>query len=97
MIAHAERFAARSLKMDNRYVRGRAFNLALRASVHAQQGEPDRACAVGGEALTLTTQLRSARAVRYVRDLQHQLAPHRSRPSVRQFSARVDAALGRRR
>jgi hypothetical protein len=94
---HAERFAARSLDMDKRYVRGRAFNLALLASVHAQQGEPDRACAVGGEALTLTTQLRSARALRYVRDLQHQLSPHRSRPSVRQFSARVDAALGRRR
>jgi hypothetical protein len=48
----AERFAARSLKMDNRYVRGRAFNLALLASVYAHKGEPDRACAVGSEALT---------------------------------------------
>jgi hypothetical protein len=83
--------------MDNRYVRGRAFNLALLAGAHVQQGEPDRAAAVGGEALALTAQLTSARAVRYVRDLQHQLAPHRSRPAVRQFVARVDATLGRRR
>lgn len=48
---HAERFAARSLRMDNRYVRGKAFNLALLASIHAQQGEPDRACTIGAEAL----------------------------------------------
>ncbi|WP_433388455.1 helix-turn-helix domain-containing protein [Micromonospora sp. KLBMP9576] len=94
---HAERFAARSLHMDNRYVRGRAFNLALLASVHAQQGEPDRACAIGAEALTLTNQLRSARASRYVRDLQAQLAPHRRLPAVRHFTGRVDATLGPRR
>ncbi|MFI6785161.1 helix-turn-helix domain-containing protein [Micromonospora sp. NPDC050276] len=94
---HAERFAVRSLRMDNRYVRGRAFNLALLANVHAQQGEPDRACAVGAEALTLTTQLRSARAVRYLRDLQTQLVPHRRLPAVRHFTGRIDATLGRRR
>ncbi|MFG1893319.1 helix-turn-helix domain-containing protein [Micromonospora zamorensis] len=94
---HAERFAARSLRMDNRYVRGRAFNLALLASVHAQQGEPDRACAIGAEALTLTTQLRSARAVGYLRDLQTQLASHRRLPAVRHFTGRIDATLGPRR
>ena len=94
---HAERFAARSLQMDNRYVRGRAFNLALLASVHAQQGDPDRACAIGAEALTVAKDLQSARAVRYLRDLQTQLAPHRRRPTVRQFAARVDAAHGRHR
>ncbi|MEU9509411.1 helix-turn-helix domain-containing protein [Micromonospora sp. NPDC048170] len=94
---HAERFAVRSLHMDNRYVRGRAFNLALLASVHARQGEPDRACAIGTEALTLTTQLRSARAVRYLRDLQTQLAPHRRLPAVRHFTGRIDATLGPRR
>jgi transcriptional regulator with XRE-family HTH domain len=95
--AHAERFAARSLRMDNRYVRGRAFNLALLAGAYAQQSEPDRAASVGGEALALTLDLKSARAVSYIRDLQRQLAPHRSRPAVRQFIARIDATLGRRR
>ncbi|MFI2711226.1 XRE family transcriptional regulator [Micromonospora sp. NPDC018662] len=94
---HAERFAARSLRMDNRYVRGKAFNLALLASIHAQQGEAERACTTGGEALNLTTQLRSARAVRYLRDLQSQLVPHRRLPAVRVFTGRVDATLGARR
>ncbi|SDY98148.1 Helix-turn-helix domain-containing protein [Micromonospora pattaloongensis] len=93
----AERFAARSLQMDNRYVRGRAFNLALLATAYARQRELDRACAIGTEALAVTRQLRSARAVRYVRNLQSQLAPHRRHPTVRQFTARVDAALGPRR
>lgn len=93
----AERFAARSLRMDERYVRGKAFNLALLASVHAGQNEPDRAGAIGAEALALTTQLRSARAVRYLRDLQTQLTPHRRRPAVRHFTRRIDAALGQRR
>ncbi|MFI7068668.1 helix-turn-helix domain-containing protein [Micromonospora sediminicola] len=94
---HAERFAARSLRMDNRYVRGRAFNLALLASVHAQQGEAERACTTGAEALSLTAQLRSARAVRYLRDLQAHLAPHRRLPTVRHFTGRIDATLGPRR
>jgi transcriptional regulator with XRE-family HTH domain len=93
----AERFAARSLHMDERYVRGKAFNLALLASVQVQRNEPERACAVGAEALALTAQLRSSRAARYVRDLQSQLGPHRARPAVRQFISRVDATLGTRR
>ncbi|WP_346534612.1 helix-turn-helix domain-containing protein [Micromonospora sp. DPT] len=92
----AEGFAARSLRMDERYVRGKAFNLALLATVQAQRGEPDRACAIGTDALSLTSRLQSARAVRYVRDLQAQLAPHRRRPTVRQFIRRVDAVLGAR-
>ncbi|TDC84562.1 hypothetical protein E1193_05390 [Micromonospora sp. KC606] len=41
--------------------------------------------------------LRSARAVRYLRDLQTQLAPHRRLPAVRHFTGRVDATLGPRR
>lgn len=94
---HAERFASRSLRMDERYVRGKSFNLALLASVQVQRGEPDRACAIGSEALALAAQLRSSRAVRYVRDLQAQLGPYRRRPVVRQFISRVDVALSGRR
>jgi hypothetical protein len=45
----------------------------------------------------VTRQLRSARAVRYVRNLQSQLARHRRHPTVRRFTARVDATLGPRR
>ncbi|MGW3785682.1 helix-turn-helix domain-containing protein [Micromonospora chokoriensis] len=93
----AERFTVRSLQMDERYVRGKAFNLTLLASIHAHHGEPDRASAIGAEALTLTSQLRSARAVRYLRDLQTELTAHRRRPAVRNFISRVDATLGQRR
>lgn len=92
----AERFAARSLHMDGRYVRGRAFNLALLATAHAQQGEHERACAVGTEALTLAVELKSARATDYVRQLQSQLAPHAKAPTVRRFNAHVDATLSGR-
>lgn len=83
--------------MDEQYVRGKAFNLALLATAQAQPGEPERACLVGAEALTLTTRLQSARAARYVRDLQAELVPYRRRPTVQQFIRRVDAVLGTRR
>jgi len=46
---HAERFAARSLRMNDRFVRGKAFNLALLANIHAHQGQPERACASGAQ------------------------------------------------
>ncbi|MFF4880469.1 helix-turn-helix domain-containing protein [Micromonospora sp. NPDC000668] len=95
--AQAERFAARSLRMDERYIRGKAFNLALLATAQAQQGELERACVVGAEALTLTSRLQSARAARYVRELQAELVPYRRRPTVQQFIRRVDAVLGTRR
>lgn len=93
----AERFAVRSLHMDGAYVRGKAFNLSLLASAYAQQGEYERACVVGGEALALTARLKSARAVRYLRDLRSELSPHRDRSAVRQFALRVDATLTGRR
>jgi len=89
-----EHFAVQSLRMDSRYVRGRAFNLLLLASAYAQQGEPVRACAVGSDALDLTSRLQSARAVGYVRDLQEYLAPHVKVPAVRQFNAQANASLG---
>ncbi|MGC4748716.1 helix-turn-helix domain-containing protein [Micromonospora sp. DT201] len=95
--AQAERFAARSLRMDERYVRGKAFNLALLACSQAQQGDAERACAVGAEALTLTARLRSARAAGYVRELQAELAPYRQRGAVQGFIRRVDTVLGTRR
>lgn len=93
----AERFAARSLHMDDRYVRGRAFNLSLLAATYVQQKEPDRAATVGLEAVAVTARLKSARAVRYVRDLHHQLAPYRNRPVVRRFLTQADSVLRRRR
>jgi hypothetical protein len=90
---HTARYARRSLDMDGRYVRGRAFNLSLLATAHAAQGEPEQACLVGRQALDLTVRLSSARSVRYVRDLVRRLQPRAGVPAVRDFTAEVRQRL----
>ena len=89
---HAARYAHRSLDMDGRYVRGRAFNFSLLATAYAAQGEPVQASAVG-QALDLTVRLTSARSVRYVRDLVRTLRPRADVPAVRDFTAEVRERL----
>ena len=91
--SHAARYARRSLDMDSRYIRGRAFNLALLASAHAGQGEPEQACVVGRQALDLTVRLTSARSVGYVRDLVRRLRLRVDVPAVRDFTAEVAKRL----
>jgi tetratricopeptide (TPR) repeat protein len=90
---HAARYARRSLDMDGRYVRGRAFNLTLLATAYAAQDEPERACAVGRQALDLTVRLTSARSVGYVRELVRRLRPRADVPAVREFTAEVAERL----
>ena len=90
---HAARYARRSLDMDGRYVRGRAFNLSLLATAHAAQGEPEQACIVGRQALDLTVRLHSARSVRYVRDLARRLKLGADLPAIRDFTAEVRERL----
>jgi tetratricopeptide (TPR) repeat protein len=92
--AQAERFARRSLDMDNNYVRGRAFNLALLAHAYAQQGEVKQACAVGFKAIDLAAGLNSVRAVRYLSDLRRELAPYRTAPAVVRLDERLQPLLG---
>jgi hypothetical protein len=96
---HASRYARRSLDMNGRYVRGRAFNLSLLATAYAAQGEPEQACVVGRQALDLTMRLSSARSIYYVRDLVKRLRPRANVPAVRDFTAevaeRLPAAAGR--
>ena len=92
--AQAERFARRSLDMDNSYVRGRAFNLALLAHSHAQQGDVEQACAVGLEAVDVTAELNSARAVQYLADLRAQLKPYEGAPAITQLDERLQPLLG---
>ena len=90
---HAARYARRSLDMDGRYVRGRAFNLSLLATAHAAQDEPEQACAIGRQALDLTVRLTSARSVRYLHDLIRLLRPRTDTPAVRDFTAEVRERL----
>jgi tetratricopeptide (TPR) repeat protein len=91
--AHAERYARRSLRMDGRFVRGRAFNLSLLATALADQDDIEQACAVGRQALDLTTGLRSARSVRYIKDLQRSLRRRADSAAVQQFTAQAAERL----
>ena len=91
--ATAESFAHRSLNMDTSYVRGRAFNLALLATTHAQAGDVEEACAVGTQALDLTRGIRSARAINYLRDLLDELEPAATSPDVITFKATASDVL----
>jgi hypothetical protein len=91
--AHAERYARRSLRMDGRFVRGKAFNLALLATALADQDDVEQACAVGEQALSLTAGLHSARSLRYIKDLQHALHRRAGTAAVRSFNARVAERL----
>lgn len=91
--SHAAHYAQRSLDMDGRYVRGKAFNLSLLATAFAAQDQPEQACSVGHQALDLTARLTSARSVRYVRDLARQLRSRADIPAVRDFTAEVRERL----
>jgi hypothetical protein len=90
---HAEHYARRSLDMDGRFVRGKAFNLSLLATALAEQGDAEQACAVGAHAVDLTAGLRSARSVRYIRNLQRALRSAGGAPAVREFTALVEERL----
>ncbi|MDQ1288259.1 MAG: hypothetical protein QG622_1824 [Actinomycetota bacterium] len=78
----AKHFAQRSLDMNDAYIRGRAFNLALLANAHAQADEVETACAVGSQALDIIGGLRSARALDYIRDLLNELDRFKDSPAV---------------
>jgi hypothetical protein len=91
--AHAERYARRSLNMDGRFVRGKAFNLSLLATALAEQDDIEQACAVGQQALVVTTGLRSARSVRYIKDLQAALRRRAGAAAVQTFNAQVAERL----
>lgn len=79
--------------MDESYVRGKLFNLALLATAHAQLDEVAEACAVGSQALSMAIDLQSDRAISYVNGLRRQLAKHSSSPVVQQFEARAMRAI----
>jgi hypothetical protein len=89
----AERYARRSLNMDGRFVRGKAFNLSLLATALAEQDDIEQACTVGRQALDLAAGLRSARSVRYIRDLQSALRRRADAGTVRAFNAWVAERL----
>ncbi|MCW2941679.1 MAG: hypothetical protein JWN00_4664 [Actinomycetia bacterium] len=82
----AEQYARRSLNMDGRYVRGKAFNQTLLAVAHVQQKQVDQACAEGRTAVDLVADLASNRAAGYVKDLRRRLEPYACTQVVRSTS-----------
>ncbi|MFF4183977.1 regulator [Streptomyces sp. NPDC001691] len=75
------------------YARSRLFCRVVLATARLGLGELDQACALGAEAAQQASEMRSARAVEYVRDFERRLEPYRDAAAVRTYRDRV-AALG---
>ncbi len=88
----AAQHAERSLELrDPAYARSRLFCRVVLATARLGLGELDEACALGAEAVRQAADMRSLRAVEYVRDLARRLEPHREASVVRAFHERASA------
>jgi hypothetical protein len=89
-VQHAER----SLQLRApAYARSRLFCRVVLASARLGLGELDQACQLGAEAAGQASEMRSVRAVEYVRDFERRLEPYRDAAPVRGYRDKV-AALG---
>ncbi|TXK38535.1 hypothetical protein [Nonomuraea sp. C10] len=88
------RQARRSLDMDGRFVRGRMFNLSLLAAGLLQCGELEEACSVALGAMTLGSELQSARSRTYMADLRRRLEPYKNEAPVRALRERTRELAG---
>ncbi|MCX4822585.1 regulator [Streptomyces sp. NBC_01142] len=89
-VQHAER----SLQLRSpAFARSRLFCRVVLATARLGLGELDQACALGAEAALQASEMRSARAVEYVREFERRLEPYRDAVAVRNYRDRV-AALG---
>jgi len=75
------------------YARSRLFCRIVLASARLGLGELDQACALGAEAAGAAVEMRSVRAVEYVRDFERRLEPYKDAAPVRGYRDKV-AALG---
>ncbi|MEV6787499.1 regulator [Streptomyces sp. NPDC051098] len=87
-IQHAER--SLQLRAPG-FARSRLFCRVVLASARLGLGELDQACALGAEAALQASEMRSARAVEYVRDFERRLEPYRDAAPVRGYRDRVSA------
>ncbi|MER5769691.1 regulator [Streptomyces sp. NPDC001985] len=87
-VQHAER----SLQLrPSALARSRLFCRVVLASARLGLGELDQACALGAEAALQAAEMRSARALEYVRDFERRLEPYREAAAVRGYRDRVSA------
>jgi hypothetical protein len=90
----AAQHAERSLQLRAPgYARSRLFCRVVLASARLGLGELDQACQLGAEAAGQAAEMRSVRAVEYVRDFERRLEPYRDAAPVRGYRDKV-AALG---
>ncbi|MEU2714695.1 regulator [Streptomyces sp. NPDC007205] len=90
----AAQHAERSLQLRApSYARSRLFCRVVLATARLGLGELDQACALAAEAAGQAAEMRSARAVEYVRDFERRLEPYRDAAPVRGYREKV-AALG---
>ena len=89
--AQAERFAVRSLQMNDGYDRGRVFNLALLASTLAEQGKVDEAVSFGRQATELAGTVRSQRTTAYLSEVAERLWPYSDNGAVRGLHKQMSA------
>lgn len=90
----AAQHAERSLQLRApAFARSRLFCRVVLASARLGLGELDQACALGAEAAGAAAEMRSVRAVEYVRDFERRLEPYRDAAPVRGYRDKV-AAFG---
>ncbi|CAM5537269.1 Regulator OS=Streptomyces alboniger OX=132473 GN=CP975_09650 PE=4 SV=1 [Streptomyces alboniger] len=90
----AAQHAERSLQLRApTYARSRLFSRVVLASARLGLGELDQACALGAEAAGAAVEMRSVRAIEYVRDFERRLEPYKDAAPVRGYRDKV-AALG---
>ncbi|MFF0202617.1 regulator [Streptomyces sp. NPDC005017] len=90
----AAQHAERSLQLRSPgFARSRLFCRVVLATARLGLGELDQACALGAEAAGQAVEMRSVRAVEYVRDFERRLEPYRDAAPVRGYRDRI-AALG---
>jgi hypothetical protein len=90
----AAQHAERSLQLRSPVLaRSRLFARVVLATARLGLGELDQACLLGAEAAQQASEMRSARAVEYVRDFERRLEPYKDAAAVRAYRERV-ASIG---
>ncbi|MET8895595.1 regulator [Streptomyces albogriseolus] len=90
----AAQHAERSLQLRAPgHARSRLFCRVVLATARLGLGELDQACQLGAEAAAQAAEMRSVRAVEYVRDFERRLEPYRDAAPVRTYRDKVATTL----
>lgn len=85
-LAKAKHAVTHAQSAASGHVRSDFFSSMVLADAHLGAGDLDNACSVALEALDCGEQLKSARAVTYVRDFRQHLAPYADAPTARDLT-----------